>query len=170
MDAGGTSDPYLIFYYGQYKFQTQVVDKELFPQWLEEITWAALPTADLSVYAFDRDKLTKDDSMGQFKISAADLHDGALHDQWFQLPGKGGQIRLRWTYLAHVNNIAAAPSLIKSKKHAFVSRLSTGRLGDSWEASWAELRDEFLLLSTNPGVRNVLCSPRCALTNPYCLG
>jgi phosphatidylserine decarboxylase len=153
MDAGGTSDPYCIIYYGQYKFQTQTVDKDLFPQWLEETTWAALPNTDLSCFVFDQDKISKDDSMGQFQINSKTLHDGALHDEWFKLP-KGGQVRLRWRYMPHVNNIAAAPSLIQSKKHAFVQKLSPGRLGDSWDNCWAELRDEFLLLSTNPGVRN----------------
>lgn len=152
LDAGGTSDPYVILYYGQYKFQTQVVDKDLFPQWLEEVCWVALPTQDLSVYAFDRDKLSSDDSMGQFKIEAPQLHDGKLHDEWFSLPKKG-QIRLRWRYLPHMTATAAAPSLIQSKKHAYVSKRAK-KVTEKWENCWAELRDDFLLVSSNPGVRH----------------
>jgi len=68
-DIGGTSDPYAILRVrGAQVGKTKVIDKTLNPSWKDDFSHKFLPTDVLEVNIYDKDKIGKDDPLGNCVI------------------------------------------------------------------------------------------------------
>jgi len=91
-DIGGTSDPYAILRVrGTQVGKTKVIDKTLNPSWKDDFTFEFLQSDVLEVSLFDKDKIGKDDPLGNVvipmnqvfaQLATADRCNGSY---WFKM-------------------------------------------------------------------------------------
>jgi Ca2+-dependent lipid-binding protein len=76
-DLNGKSDPYAVLSLGGKQHKSKVVSKTLNPRWDEcftfEGTLGELTSESLQVEIFDKDRITRDDSLGSASINLSDL-------------------------------------------------------------------------------------------------
>eukprot|EP01088_Endostelium_zonatum_P007151 TRINITY_DN19327_c0_g1_i1.p1 TRINITY_DN19327_c0_g1~~TRINITY_DN19327_c0_g1_i1.p1 ORF type:complete len:268 (+),score=87.95 TRINITY_DN19327_c0_g1_i1:134-937(+) len=98
-DAGThhrTSDPYCKIYWGSNQVSTSVKRKTVDPYWNESFNLTSSSLDDISVYVYDKDRFTKDDLIGQGKVTTNDLQNGMEITKTVSLMPRGEVIlRLR---------------------------------------------------------------------------
>ena len=78
-------------------FHSTVQNKTVDPVWREIFTQPLPdlePLPKLRVECFDRDAVSKDDSMGSFEVDLAELRNQAVSKKWHALQGGEGEIEL----------------------------------------------------------------------------
>ncbi|XP_077428826.1 extended synaptotagmin-1 [Vanacampus margaritifer] len=92
----GKSDPYAKITVGEATFKSNVVKENLNPVWNEMYQVVMRPQSgqDVLVELYDKD-MDKDDFLGRFNISMADIVSSQYTDQWYTLNDvKSGRVRL----------------------------------------------------------------------------
>ncbi|XP_062271705.1 extended synaptotagmin-1 [Scomber scombrus] len=92
----GKSDPYAKINVGEVSFKSNVVKENLNPVWNEMYQVVLRPQSgqEMQVELYDKD-MDKDDFLGRYKISVADIIQSQYIDQWFTLNDvKSGRVRL----------------------------------------------------------------------------
>ncbi|XP_072238428.1 uncharacterized protein esyt1b [Leuresthes tenuis] len=92
----GKSDPYAKISVGEVLFKSDVVKDNLSPVWNEMYEVVMRPQAgqEVQVELYDKD-MDKDDFLGRFKVSVADIIHSQYMDQWYTLNDvKSGRVRL----------------------------------------------------------------------------
>ncbi|XP_051933261.1 extended synaptotagmin-1 [Hippocampus zosterae] len=92
----GKSDPYAKITIGETTFKSNVVKENLNPVWNEMYQVVMRPQAgqDVRVELYDKD-MDKDDFLGRFNVSMADIIRSQYTDQWYTLSDvKSGRVRL----------------------------------------------------------------------------
>ncbi|KAF7654454.1 hypothetical protein LDENG_00069620 [Lucifuga dentata] len=92
----GKSDPYTNISVGKVLFKSNVIKENLNPVWNEMYQVVLRPQSELEVQVelFDKD-MDKDDFLGRFKVSMADIIYSQYTDQWYTLNDvKSGRVRL----------------------------------------------------------------------------
>ncbi|XP_042355860.1 extended synaptotagmin-1 [Plectropomus leopardus] len=92
----GKSDPYAKINIGEFAFKSNVIKENLNPVWNEmyEVVLRPQSGQEVQVELFDKD-MDKDDFLGRFKISVADIISSQYTDQWHTLNDvKSGRVRL----------------------------------------------------------------------------
>ncbi|XP_061147662.1 extended synaptotagmin-1 [Syngnathus typhle] len=92
----GKSDPYAKITVGDATFKSNVVKENLNPIWNEMYQVVMKPQSgqDVNVELYDKD-MDKDDFLGRFTISVADIVGSQYTDQWYTLKDvKSGRVRL----------------------------------------------------------------------------
>ncbi|KAK4280693.1 hypothetical protein QN277_012281 [Acacia crassicarpa] len=65
-----SSDPYVVVRMGKQKLKTRVIEKDVNPEWNEELTLSVLdPKLPVTLTVFDHDTFTPDDRMGDADFS-----------------------------------------------------------------------------------------------------
>ncbi|KAH7731919.1 CRE-SNT-2 protein [Aphelenchoides avenae] len=104
MDRNGMSDPYIklsILPERKQKFETKIQRKTLNPVFNEKfmfnIPFNELQSKTLQIVAYDFDRLSKDDRMGQISIPLDTVDFGVLFDEWmdFEAPDDAADIESR---------------------------------------------------------------------------
>ncbi|XP_033482197.2 uncharacterized protein esyt1b [Epinephelus lanceolatus] len=96
MGLKGKSDPYAKINVGEFAFKSNVIKENLNPVWNEmyEVVLRPQSGQEVQVELFDKD-MDKDDFLGRFKISLADIIRSQYTDQWYTLNDvKSGRVRL----------------------------------------------------------------------------
>uniref|UniRef100_A0ACD5UYC8 Uncharacterized protein n=1 Tax=Avena sativa TaxID=4498 RepID=A0ACD5UYC8_AVESA len=79
-DADG-SDPYVVLHLDNQKLKTSVIKNTVNPVWNEDITLAVTnPATPLKIEVFDKDKISKDDPMGDAQVDLEPLVQMARMD------------------------------------------------------------------------------------------
>ncbi|XP_049437948.1 extended synaptotagmin-1 isoform X2 [Epinephelus fuscoguttatus] len=102
----GKSDPYVKINIGGETFTSQVIKANLNPTWNEmyEVVLRPQSGQEVQVELFDKD-MDKDDFLGRFKISLADIIRSQYTDQWYTLNDvKSGRVRLILEWVPAVSN------------------------------------------------------------------
>ncbi|XP_026162943.1 extended synaptotagmin-1-like [Mastacembelus armatus] len=92
----GRSDPYAKISVGEATFKSNVIKENLNPVWNEmyEVVLRPQSGQEVQVELYDKD-VDKDDFLGRFKISVADIIHSQYSDQWYTLNDvKSGRVRL----------------------------------------------------------------------------
>ncbi|XP_040889908.1 extended synaptotagmin-1 isoform X2 [Toxotes jaculatrix] len=92
----GKSDPYAKINVGEVAFKSNVIKENLNPVWNEmyEVVMRPQSGQEVQVELYDKD-MDKDDFLGRFKISVADIIRSQYTDQWYTLNDvKSGRVRL----------------------------------------------------------------------------
>ncbi|XVF50472.1 hypothetical protein PTKIN_Ptkin04bG0104200 [Pterospermum kingtungense] len=64
-----TSDPYVVVKMGRQKLKTSVIDKDVNPEWNEDLTLSITdPSVPVKLTVYDHDTFSKDDKMGDAEI------------------------------------------------------------------------------------------------------
>ncbi|KAM9409287.1 uncharacterized protein esyt1b isoform 2-T2 [Pholidichthys leucotaenia] len=96
MGLKGKSDPYAKINIGQVIFKSNMIKENLNPVWNEmyEVVLRPQSGQEMQVELFDKD-MDKDDFLGRFRISIADIIASQYTDQWYTLNDvKSGRVRL----------------------------------------------------------------------------
>lgn len=106
--AKGKSDPYAKISVGEESFKSNVIKENLNPVWNEmyEVVLRPQSGQEMQVELYDKD-MDKDDFLGRFKISMADIISSQYLDQWYTLNDvKSGRVRLilEWVSTVSHNN------------------------------------------------------------------
>uniref|UniRef100_A0A669E2W4 Extended synaptotagmin-like protein 1b n=1 Tax=Oreochromis niloticus TaxID=8128 RepID=A0A669E2W4_ORENI len=106
--AKGKSDPYAKISVGEFSFKSNVIKENLDPVWNEmyEVVLRPQSGQEMQVELYDKD-MDKDDFLGRFKISVADIISSQYLDQWYTLNDvKSGRVRLilEWVPTVSHNN------------------------------------------------------------------
>lgn len=104
----GKSDPYAKIRVGEFEFKSHVIKENLNPVWNEmyEVLLSPQSGCDVQVELFDKD-MDKDDFLGRFKVSVADVIRSQHSDQWFTLKDvKSGAVRLILEWVPAVSHNA----------------------------------------------------------------
>uniref|UniRef100_A0A3P8NDT9 Extended synaptotagmin-like protein 1b n=1 Tax=Astatotilapia calliptera TaxID=8154 RepID=A0A3P8NDT9_ASTCA len=106
--AKGKSDPYAKISVGEESFKSNVIKENLNPVWNEmyEVVLRPQSGQEMQVELYDKD-MDKDDFLGRFKISVADIISSQYLDQWYTLNDvKSGRVRLilEWVSTVSHNN------------------------------------------------------------------
>ncbi|XP_034724939.1 extended synaptotagmin-1 isoform X2 [Etheostoma cragini] len=104
----GKSDPYAKINVGGAAFKSNVIKENLNPVWNEMYEVVLRPQAgqEVQVELYDKD-MDKDDFLGRYKISVADIIRSKYTDQWYTLEDvKSGRVRLilEWVPAVSHNN------------------------------------------------------------------
>nr|XP_019941983.1 PREDICTED: extended synaptotagmin-1-like [Paralichthys olivaceus] len=104
----GKSDPYAKISVGDDAFKSNVIKDNLNPVWNEmyEVVLRPQSGQEMQVELYDKD-MDKDDFLGRFKISVADIIHSQYIDQWYTLNDvKSGRVRLilEWVPAVSCNN------------------------------------------------------------------
>jgi len=83
-----TSDPYVIATLGEHRFETNVVMKNLNPEWDAKCKWSIegrqfKPSAEMVLTIFDRDRGSADDPMGAVRLTLRELMTAGQTDKWY---------------------------------------------------------------------------------------
>ncbi|KAM7401977.1 hypothetical protein PAMP_017254 [Pampus punctatissimus] len=92
----GKSDPYAKIHVGEVTFKSNVIKNNLNPVWNEMYQVVLKPQSgqEVQVELYDED-MDKDDFLGRYKISVADIISTQYTDQWYNLSDvKSGRVRL----------------------------------------------------------------------------
>ncbi|XP_068450456.1 extended synaptotagmin-1 isoform X2 [Clinocottus analis] len=92
----GKSDPYAKINVGGVEFMSNVIKENLNPVWNEmyEVVLRPQSGQEVQVELYDKD-MDKDDFLGRYKISVADIIRSQYTDQWYTLNAvKSGRVRL----------------------------------------------------------------------------
>ncbi|KAM7006429.1 extended synaptotagmin-1 [Tautogolabrus adspersus] len=104
----GKSDPYAKINIGEVTFKSSVIKENLNPVWNEmyEVVLRPQSGQEVQVELFDKD-MDKDDFLGRFQISVADVITSQYTDQWYTLNDvKSGSIRLILEWVPAVSHSA----------------------------------------------------------------
>ncbi|XP_065810995.1 extended synaptotagmin-1 isoform X1 [Labrus bergylta] len=104
----GKSDPYAKISVGEVAFKSKVIKENLNPVWNEmyEVVLRPQSGQEVQVELFDKD-MDKDDFLGRFQISVADIISSQYTDQWHTLNDvKSGCIRLILEWVPAVSHSA----------------------------------------------------------------
>jgi len=94
-DLNGKSDPYVILYCEGHTFKSKVKKATLSPEWDEKYEFNIQNTKSIMVFHFyDHDEYTKDDIIGELKITAKKVLD---ESGWFGITKKG-EVKLSASY------------------------------------------------------------------------
>ncbi|KAF8105986.1 hypothetical protein N665_0149s0016 [Sinapis alba] len=67
-----SSDPYIVFHFGNKKLKTHVVKQSVNPEWNDDLTLSVTdPNIPVKLTVYDKDKLSADDKMGEAEFSIA---------------------------------------------------------------------------------------------------
>ncbi|XP_060926108.1 extended synaptotagmin-1 isoform X2 [Limanda limanda] len=102
----GKSDPYAKISVGDSAFKSNVIKEKLNPVWNEmyEVVLRPQSGQEVQVELYDKD-MDKDDFLGRFKISVADIIRSQYIDEWYLLSDvKSGRIRLILEWVAAVSS------------------------------------------------------------------
>lgn len=105
----GKSDPYAKISIGEVVFKSNVVKENLNPVWNEmyEVVLKPQSGQEVLVELFDKD-MDKDDFLGRFKVSVADIISSQYTDQWYTLNEvNSGSVRLILEWIPTVSHNAA---------------------------------------------------------------
>ncbi|CAB1459328.1 unnamed protein product [Pleuronectes platessa] len=102
----GKSDPYAKISVGDSAFKSNVIKENLNPVWNEmyEVVLRPQSGQEVQVELYDKD-MDKDDFLGRFKISVADIIRSQYIDEWYLLSDvKSGRVRLILEWVAAVSS------------------------------------------------------------------
>ncbi|PWW78261.1 hypothetical protein C7212DRAFT_352564 [Tuber magnatum] len=152
-DKNGFSDPYLVFFLGDYRFQTEAIQKTLDPTWNDtfEMPLSGVSTSTVSCVCWDKDIIGKD-YMGEFEASLEDMFlNGVVNPEprWFPLKSSrkkaqiSGEIQLQFS-LSDGSNEAAPPEEVAAKWQAWQGNFVTtpNPSGDDQDPLSQDLGDE----------------------------
>ncbi|XP_036956344.1 extended synaptotagmin-1 isoform X2 [Acanthopagrus latus] len=111
----GKSDPYAKISVGETAFRSNVVKENLNPVWNEmyEVVLRPQSGQEVNVELFDKD-MDKDDFLGRFKISVADIIRSQYSDQWHTLNDvKSGSVRLILEWVPAVSHNATLDQVMQ---------------------------------------------------------
>ncbi|RPA89242.1 hypothetical protein L873DRAFT_1832040 [Choiromyces venosus 120613-1] len=128
-DKNGFSDPYLVLSLGDYRFQTEAIQKTLDPTWNDtfEMPLSGVSTSTVECVCWDKDIIGKD-YMGEFEVSLEDIFlNGEVNPEPRWLPLKSsrkkaqisGEIQLQFS-LTDSSNEAASPEEVAAKWQAWL--------------------------------------------------
>eukprot|EP00794_Sanderia_malayensis_P012225 gene12225-13485_t len=118
-----TSDPYATVVVGAEKFTTSIKKRTLNPIWNEtfETLVDECNRQTIQISVFDHDNNSKDDELGEKRISLDRLLEESYQDSWVQLDkAKTGRIHLQMTWLTFTDDsqiVKSAPATTPSKKN-----------------------------------------------------
>jgi len=87
-DLDGLSDPYVVFNFGNHKYQTSVCSNTLSPVWNELFVISVTNEDDMNefkFYIYDKDKMKTDDQVGKYEYDLKKLKDGVLKIEDFHI-------------------------------------------------------------------------------------
>lgn len=112
----GKSDPYAKIHVGEFEFQSREIKENLNPVWNEMYEVLLSPQSGrehVKVELFDKD-IDKDDFLGRFNISVADIIRSQYTDQWFTLNDvKSGSVRLILEWVPTVSHNATLDQVMQ---------------------------------------------------------
>ncbi|XP_041808275.1 extended synaptotagmin-1 [Chelmon rostratus] len=111
----GKSDPYAKINVGDFAFKSNVIKENLNPVWNEmyEVVLRPQSGQEVEVELYDKD-MDKDDFLGRFKISVADIIRSQYTDQWYTLNDvKSGRIRLILEWVPAVSHNATLDQVME---------------------------------------------------------
>nr|XP_046239960.1 extended synaptotagmin-1 isoform X2 [Scatophagus argus] len=111
----GKSDPYVKINIGGETFTSQVIKGNLNPTWNEmyEVVLRPQSGQEVQVELFDKD-MDKDDFLGRFRISVADIIHSQYTDQWYTLNDvKSGRVRLILEWVEAVSHNATLDQVMQ---------------------------------------------------------
>ncbi|XP_019132279.2 extended synaptotagmin-1 [Larimichthys crocea] len=111
----GKSDPYAKINVGEFAFKSKVIDGNLNPVWNEMYEMVLRPQSgqEVQVELYDKD-MDKDDFLGRFKISVADIIQSQYTDQWYTLNDvKSGRVRLILEWVPAVSHNATLDQVMQ---------------------------------------------------------
>ena len=135
-----TSDPYVIATFGSFKFETNVVRKNLNPEWNASCKWMIegrnfKPSAELVLTIFDRDRGSADDPMGEVRMTLREVcQGGPTTEKWYPVkPCKGckevsGDLNLKISC-----NLRKALSLTQKEAMAVPPTANAIAVGLGWD-------------------------------------
>ncbi|KAG0129346.1 phosphatidylserine decarboxylase-domain-containing protein [Tuber indicum] len=152
-DKNGFSDPYLVLSLGDYRFQTEAIQKTLNPTWNDtfEMPLSGVSTSTVECVCWDKDMFGKD-YMGEFGATLEDIFlNGEVNPEprWFPLKSSrkkaqiSGEIQLQFS-LSDSSNEAAPPEEIAAKWQAWQGNFVTtpNPSGDDQDPLSQDLGDE----------------------------
>ncbi|XP_044078065.1 extended synaptotagmin-1 [Siniperca chuatsi] len=111
----GKSDPYAKINVGEFAFKSHVIKENLNPVWNEmyEVVLRPQSGQEVQVELYDKD-MDKDDFLGRFKISVADIIRSQYTDQWYTLNDvKSGRVRLILEWVPAVSHNASLDQVMQ---------------------------------------------------------
>jgi len=86
-DSNGFSDPYVVLKLGKHKHTSKVRSRNLNPKWRQrfEFPWEEGESPILKLDVWDKDYLSKDDSMGSSQINLEHLQLNVVNDNWYDV-------------------------------------------------------------------------------------
>ncbi|TMS19121.1 Extended synaptotagmin-1 [Larimichthys crocea] len=111
----GKSDPYAKINVGEFAFKSKVIDGNLNPVWNEMYEMVLRPQSgqEVQVELYDKD-MDRDDFLGRFKISVADIIQSQYTDQWYTLNDvKSGRVRLILEWVPAVSHNATLDQVMQ---------------------------------------------------------
>jgi Protein kinase domain/C2 domain len=88
MDHGKSSDPFVTLKstFNKQSFKTKIHKKTLAPVWEEEFKFFVTKAlGEVVLKLWDHDRFSKNDFMGEITLKVAELADGEVHEEWFEL-------------------------------------------------------------------------------------
>ncbi|XP_070814793.1 extended synaptotagmin-1 [Chaetodon trifascialis] len=111
----GKSDPYAKINVGDFAFKSNVIKENLNPVWNEmyEVVLRPQSGQEVQVELYDKD-MDKDDFLGRFKVSVADIIRSQYADQWYTLNDvKSGRVRLILEWVPAVSHNATLDQVMQ---------------------------------------------------------
>ncbi|XP_076612847.1 uncharacterized protein LOC143336510 [Chaetodon auriga] len=111
----GKSDPYAKINVGDFAFKSNVIKENLNPVWNEmyEVVLRPQSGQEVQVELYDKD-MDKDDFLGRFKVSVADIIRSQYTDQWYTLNDvKSGRVRLILEWVPAVSHNATLDQVMQ---------------------------------------------------------
>ncbi|XP_050294972.1 extended synaptotagmin-2-like isoform X2 [Anthonomus grandis grandis] len=130
-DVTGKSDPYVILNVGAQEFKTQVIKRDLNPQWDYYCEFIILDPAAQQLYfkLFDQDNFNEDEFLGSGAIDISQVIKPGKRDQWFTLENvKHGKIHFRFSWLALTADKNAIDAAAEETKLLKIENIHTALL------------------------------------------
>ncbi|CAG9766251.1 unnamed protein product [Ceutorhynchus assimilis] len=130
-DVTGKSDPYVILNVGAQEFRTQVVKRDLNPQWDYYCEFIILDPVAQQLYfkMFDQDDFNEDDFMGSGVVEISEVIKPGKNDQWFSLENaKHGKLHMRFSWLALASEKDAINDAMQESKLLKIENIHTALL------------------------------------------
>ncbi|KAM4613572.1 extended synaptotagmin-1 [Polymixia lowei] len=115
----GKSDPYVKINIGEVAFKSHVVKENLNPTWNEmyEVVLKPQPSLDVQVELYDKD-MDRDDFLGRYKVSLADIIQSQYTDQWYTLNDvKSGRLHLVLEWVPTVSDKYSLDQVLQLQSH-----------------------------------------------------
>ncbi|ENN70780.1 hypothetical protein YQE_12445, partial [Dendroctonus ponderosae] len=130
-DVTGKSDPYVILHVGAQELKTQVIKRDLNPQWDYYCEFIILDPEAQQLYfkLFDQDEFREDDFLGSGAVDISEVIKPGKNDQWFNLENvKHGKIHLRFSWLGLTSELNALNLTTQETKLLKTENLHAGLL------------------------------------------
>ncbi|KAH1015217.1 hypothetical protein HUJ05_012984 [Dendroctonus ponderosae] len=130
-DVTGKSDPYVILHVGAQELKTQVIKRDLNPQWDYYCEFIILDPEAQQLYfkLFDQDEFREDDFLGSGAVDISEVIKPGKNDQWFNLENvKHGKIHLRFSWLGLTSELNALNLATQETKLLKTENLHAGLL------------------------------------------